>query len=137
MNLHRIPSLVAQDPTVAGAFTGKNGTLGCPEVARAVVLGAMASLHPQATFVVATSTGSAAAQLVDDLQVYLPANDVVLYPAWETLPFERISPNVETMGKRMEALWRLRTPEHRPRIVVAGARALLQKIAPQPDITIN
>ena len=137
MNLHRVPSLVAQDPTVAGAFTGKNGTLGCPEVARAVVLGAMASLHPQATFVVATSTGSAAAQLVDDLQVYLPANDVVLYPAWETLPFERISPNVETMGKRMEALWRLRTPEHRPRIVVAGARALLQKIAPQPNITTN
>ena len=135
MNLQVISTLVAEDTMVAGAFAGINGSLACPEVARPAVLAAMAHLHPDATFVVATATGSAAGQLVDDLQLLLGPRDVALFPAWETLPFERISPNVETMGKRMEVLWRLRNAEHRPRIVVAGARALLQKIAPTADIT--
>ena len=30
-----------------------------------------------------------------------------LFPAWETLPFERVSPSVETMGRRLRAMWRL------------------------------
>ncbi|MFZ8999189.1 MAG: transcription-repair coupling factor, partial [Ilumatobacteraceae bacterium] len=58
------------------------------------------------------------------------ADQVALYPAWETLPFERVSPAVETMGRRLELLWRLRDPARSPRIVVAGVRALLQRLGP-------
>ncbi|HEX4082335.1 MAG TPA: hypothetical protein VHX40_05165, partial [Acidimicrobiales bacterium] len=35
------------------------------------------------------------------------ADPVALLPAWETLPFERVSPEVATMGQRMAALWHL------------------------------
>jgi hypothetical protein len=35
---------------------------------------------------------------------------VEVFPAWETLPFERVSPSVETMGQRLRVLWHLRTP---------------------------
>ena len=105
--------------------------------ARPAVLAALTALHPDATFVVATPTGAAAGQLVDDLQAMLGPDGVMLFPAWETLPFERISPTVETMGRRAEVLWRLRTPEHRPRIVVAGARALLQKTSPDVDVATS
>jgi transcription-repair coupling factor (superfamily II helicase) len=31
-------------------------------------------------------------------------------PAWETLPFERVSPEVETMGRRLALLWGLTHP---------------------------
>ena len=71
-----------------------------------------------------------AAQLADDLEQYLPAGEVALFPAWETLPFERISPSVETMGRRLELLWRLRDPERCPAVVVTGVRALLQRLGP-------
>src|SRR6478752_1566963 len=71
-----------------------------------------------------------AGQLYDDLQQFLGRDQVALFPAWETLPFERISPNVETMGQRLELLWRLRDSERRPAVIVAGVRALLQKLGP-------
>ena len=56
---------------------------------------------------------------------------VVVFPAWETLPFERVSPDVGTMGRRLGVLWHLLgDAPSRPRIVVASARALLQRVAP-------
>ena len=73
----------------------------------------------------------------------MPPDSVVLFPAWETLPFERISPSVETMGRRMDVLWRLRTAQtsvsdhpgsasNTPiKIIVAGVRALLQRLSPE------
>jgi transcription-repair coupling factor (superfamily II helicase) len=129
-----VGNLVANDPTVAGVLSGLDGTLACPDAARPAVLAALTALHPEATFIVATATGSAAGQIADDLQALIGTENVALFPAWETLPFERISPNVETMGRRLEVLWRLRTPGKRPRIIVAGARALLQKTAPFADV---
>ena len=46
----------------------------------------------------------------------LGADEVDLFPAWETLPFERVSPCVETMGRRLRTMWRLRDPtSHAPR----------------------
>ena len=53
-----------------------------------------------------------------------------MFPAWETLPFERVSPSVETMGRRLRTMWRLRDPERAPRVLVAPARALVQRLGP-------
>ncbi|NND75980.1 MAG: transcription-repair coupling factor, partial [Ilumatobacter sp.] len=54
----------------------------------------------------------------------------VHFPGWETLPFERVSPSVETMGQRLDILWRLGNETRTPKIIVAGVRALLQKLGP-------
>jgi transcription-repair coupling factor (superfamily II helicase) len=100
------------------------------EVARPISIAALAQLSTRRPLVVACPTGTAAAQLADDVGQFLPPGDVVLFPGWETLPFERVSPSVETMGRRLEVLWRLRHEEHRPAVIVAGVRALLQKLGP-------
>ena len=64
----------------------------------------------------------------------LGVDAVELFPAWETLPFERVSPGLETMGRRMRVLWRLRTQVaaagHEPLVVVAPIRALVQRLGP-------
>ena len=39
---------------------------------------------------------------------------VDVFPAWETLPFERVSPAVETMGRRLRTMWRLTDPDAGP-----------------------
>jgi transcription-repair coupling factor (superfamily II helicase) len=134
MSITAVAHLVANDPVVAGSMSGLDGALACPDAARPAVIAALTELHPEAVFVVATATGQSAGQIADDLQALIGDDAVALFPAWETLPFERISPSVETMGRRLEILWRLRTPGRRPRVVVAGARALLQKTAPLADI---
>ena len=80
---------------------------------------------------VATPTTGDAERLAVDLRTFLGPEAVDLFPAWETLPFERVSPSVETMGRRLRTLWRLRDPERAPRVLVAPARALVQRLGPQ------
>ena len=55
---------------------------------------------------------------------------VVLFPAWEILPFERVSPSTDTMGSRLEILWRLSQPDECPDVVVAPVRAIVQTMGP-------
>ena len=56
----------------------------------------------------------------------------MLFPAWETLPHERLSPRSDTVGKRLAVLRRLvhpgepGMPESPIRVVVAPVRAILQ-----------
>ena len=94
---------------------------------RPVLLAALARTRPNDTLVIALPTDSQARVLYDDLKVYSDAQ-VTYFPAWETLPFERVSPDIETMGQRMRLLAQLR--DETPRIVVAPIRALLQRLSP-------
>ena len=66
---------------------------------------------------------------------FLGADEVELFPAWETLPFERVSPGVETMGRRLRTMWRLRDPRaRRPAVVVAaGPRAACSGSGPHVE----
>jgi transcription-repair coupling factor (superfamily II helicase) len=82
---------------------------------------------------VATPTSGDAERLRNDLTAYLGPDAVEEFPAWETLPFERMSPAVETMGRRLRVLWRLRVPERSPNVVVAPVRALVQRLGPHVD----
>ncbi|MDQ6649588.1 MAG: transcription-repair coupling factor, partial [Actinomycetota bacterium] len=83
-----------------------------------------------------TSTGREAEDLVDALQCVLPPATVVLYPAWETLPHERLSPRADTVGQRIAVLRRLAhpstdDPETGPvSVVVAPVRSVLQPQVP-------
>ena len=130
MSLADLPPLLRAEPGLTHAFGDPQALVAVPEAARAISIAALAQLSGRRPLLVATPTGSDAGQLYDDLVQFMPADDVVLFPAWETLPFERVSPSVETMGRRLEVLWRLREPGRTPAIVVTGVRALLQKLGP-------
>jgi transcription-repair coupling factor (superfamily II helicase) len=67
-----------------------------------------------------------AEDLAQDVTLF--TSDVVHLPAWETLPFEHVSPNVATMASRIEARYRLQSDD--PFIVVASTRAVTQRISP-------
>lgn len=130
MSLASLPRLLRNDPALTQALGDPSGFVAVPESARALAIAALAQLGDRRPLVVACPTGTDAGQLYDDLVQYMPPDEVMLFPAWETLPFERVSPSVETMGHRMEVLWRLRSPDRCPAIVVAGVRALLQRLGP-------
>src|SRR5262245_58952336 len=121
-----LPPLLRDEPSFSAVTGRANGVLAVPEAARALVLAGLGHRSGRRPFVIATPTGTAAGQLYDDLCQFLAADEVMLFPAWETLPFERVSPAVETMGRRLEVLWRLRDPDRAPTVIVAGVRSLLQ-----------
>jgi transcription-repair coupling factor (superfamily II helicase) len=70
-------------------------------------------------------------ELADDIALFL--DDVTLAPAWETLPFEHVSPNIATMSRRAAARHRLARGGG-PAVVVASVRSAIQRLSPSsPD----
>src|SRR5215218_9769877 len=130
MSLSSLPSLLRTEPGLTHAFGDPQALIAVSEAARPVAIAALSQLGGRRPLLVACPTGSDAGQLYDDLCQFVPADEVALFPAWETLPFERVSPSVETMGRRLEVLWRLRTSDRMPALIVTGVRALLQRLGP-------
>ncbi len=128
--LGSLPPFLRDEPGLTRALGDPSARLAVVEVARPISIAALAGLSSSRPLIVTCPTGTMAGQLADDLRQFLPEGDVVQFPGWETLPFERVSPSVETMGQRLEVLWRLRDPGRVPAVIVTGVRALLQKLGP-------
>ena len=102
-----------------------------PASARVFVASALAQTAP---LVVVTATGREADDLTAELRGVF-GDAVAMFPSWETLPHERLSPGVDTVGARLLLLRRLTHPDDArlgppPRVVVTTARSLLQPMAP-------
>jgi transcription-repair coupling factor (superfamily II helicase) len=129
-----LTTLVASDPVVTAATGGTARPVAVPEPARALFAATLARATARRPVVLAVPTGAEAERLAADLREYLGDDAVELFPAWETLPFERVSPATETMGRRLRVMWRLRAGgEHLPAAVVAPVRALVQRLGPHVE----
>ncbi|VEI13016.1 transcription-repair coupling factor [Trueperella bialowiezensis] len=87
--------------------------------------------HPRGLQVVVTTSGSEAEDLRSALRAYIPAENMALFPAWETLPHERLSPRADTVAERLTTLRRLAHPEEFVplKVLLVPLRAFLQPIA--------
>ncbi len=64
------------------------------------------------------------------LRALLPGAQVREFPAWETLPHERLSPSTEIVGRRLEVLRHATSWDGvAPLVIVASVRAALQPLA--------
>ncbi|MBV9786073.1 MAG: transcription-repair coupling factor [Acidisphaera sp.] len=71
------------------------------------------------------------ARLAEALAFFAPTIDVLRFPAWDCLPYDRVSPNPELVAERITTLTRLLEPEQRPRIVLTTVNALVQRVPPR------
>src|SRR5215471_12221057 len=132
--LHDLPAALRDEPALARVLGRATATLAVPEAARALVTAGLTRLSQRRPLVLAVPTSTEAERVAHDLAAYLGDEAVELFPAWETLPFERVSPGVETMGRRLRVIWRLRAGgEHLPRAIVAPVRALVQRLGPHVE----
>jgi transcription-repair coupling factor (superfamily II helicase) len=74
-------------------------------------------------------TGSDAERLARSAATFLGEDRVSVFPSWEALPTEGISPSAETAGRRARAAYRTRRAEG-PFIVAAPVAAALQRLVP-------
>lgn len=138
MSLQSIPTLLAQHPGFADALgrLEKGGSLTAPVGAWSPGVAALVDrLGPQGVAVVVCATGRESDAIRDELRTLVPVGTSVLdFPAWETLPHERLSPHAETVARRMSALRALRAASTGSTtgrlVVVAPIRALVQKVNP-------
>ncbi|MGE3327451.1 MAG: transcription-repair coupling factor, partial [Acidimicrobiia bacterium] len=133
--LAALAAALRDEPVFSKILGRRTVAVAVPEAARAVVLAGLAHLSERRPIVVVVPNGSVAERLAQDLAQLVDPSDVELFPAWETLPFERVSPAIETMGRRLQVLWRLQDKDRAPKIVVTAARALAQRLGPHVEET--
>ncbi|MGV0604472.1 transcription-repair coupling factor [Mycolicibacterium sp. XJ1904] len=102
-----------------------------PAAARVFVASAIAHASP---LVVVTATGREADDLTAELRGVF-GETVAMFPSWETLPHERLSPGVDTVGARLMLLRKVTHPDDARlgpplQVVVTTVRSLLQPMVP-------
>ena len=127
-----LPGLLLAEPALQTASAGQGSSVAVGDAARPLFLAALARASARRPILVAAPTAAESERIAGDLGQLLGPDAVEQFPAWETLPFERVSPSLETMGKRMRVLWRLRADRasREPLVVVAPIRALVQRLGP-------
>ncbi len=143
MSLSGLLGVVADDPALNQAIeTARVGhdphlDLVAPPALRPMLVAALAADAPVGAgraILAITATEREAADLSDALGSLLGQNAVAQFPAWETLPHERLSPRSDTVGQRLAVLRRLAHPDPDDpltaplRVVVAPVRSVLQPI---------
>ena len=86
------------------------------------------------TVLAVTSNTREAENLVHDLKLINSELSVALFPAWETLPHEKIAPTSDIVGRRLAVIRRLKHPNNKfidgkkIDVVVAPVRSLMQPV---------
>ena len=101
-----------------------------PEPARPFLLAALVR-HLGSPLLAITARQEEAEQLARDIHAFLGRTGADVFPGWEVLPGERLSPSVETMGRRMHVLSRLAGGDNF--VVVTTSQGITQLVAPPGD----
>ena len=94
-----------------------------PQSMQPFLLAQRAAEHP---LLVITSSSRSSEDLVNELhELY---DDVLEFPAWETLPHERLSPRSDTVAKRIQTLYSLKNKNVKNPIVITPVRGAIHRI---------
>ena len=143
MSLGHLLDVLSGDPGVAAAvatarreepFVDVSVAAGARPALLASLVHGSAAGDAARPLLAVTATTREAEDLSAALRCFLDPDSVADFPAWETLPHERLSPRSDTVGKRLAVLRRLRHPDPDDPaygtldVVVAPVRAILQPV---------
>ncbi len=123
---------------LAGVADGAEGLV-IADLARAVA--ARGKKAPAVSAAVICRDGSRMATLVRALGFFAPDIEVLEFPAWDCLPYDRVSPHAAIVAQRMTTLARLAPPPYppqagegrqgareRPAVLLTTVNAILQRV---------
>jgi transcription-repair coupling factor (superfamily II helicase) len=123
---------VGRPLTLAGVTDGAEALV-ASDLARALATRRGA---PATTLLVICRDGARLAQLSRALAFFAPDTLVREFPAWDCLPYDRVSPHPTIVAQRMLALSRLaRTKgQDRPSLLLTTVNAALQRVPPRTQL---
>lgn len=106
---------------------------GAPEGVDAFVLADEARQNPNGHLHI-VSDDMRLSGLKDSLRFFAPDVTVLAFPAWDCVPYDRVSPHADVVARRMDVLLRLAAvgedAENGPRLLITTASAILQRVPP-------
>ena len=114
---------------LAGIADGAEGLV-LADLARTIAAGAAA---PAISLAVICRDGTRMAMLSRALGFFAPDIETIEFPAWDCLPYDRVSPHADVVAQRMAALARLSRAKDRdrPAVVLTTVNAALQRVVPR------
>lgn len=70
------------------------------------------------------------ANLKESLGFFAPDINIIEFPAWDCLPYDRVSPHQEIVARRISALSELSSHNKTPSIILTTVNAALQRVVP-------
>ncbi|WP_422366978.1 transcription-repair coupling factor [Pelagibius sp.] len=108
-------------PTIASAAPG----------ADALYLAGLLEDVPGGRWLHVARDDAQAARMADSLRFFAPAVETLVFPAWDCLPYDRVSPHRDIVAQRLDVLTRLIAPRAAsPQVVITTVNALLQRVPP-------
>src|SRR5260370_4871989 len=107
---------------------------GAPEGWDAVLLARRSAEH-DGPLLHAARDDARMARLAEALAFASPEAEVLRFPAWDCLPYDRVSPNAALVSERIATLARLLEKPRGPRIVLTTVNALVQRVPPRSPFT--
>ncbi len=125
---------LAERLSVLHRKAGRWTIAGLPEGADALALAEIATTTGGQDILHVARDGQRLERLQDGLRFFAPGREVLVFPAWDCLPYDRLSPHPDIVAERLETLARLAAPK-KPgtpaRIILASVGAALQKVPPR------
>ena len=105
---------------------------GAPEGVDAVVLGELARRRRDGPILHVALDEAHMARMAGGLAFFSPELQVLTFPAWDCLPYDRISPNSQVVGRRIDTLSRLAAADAQDTyVLVTTVSAFLQRVPPR------
>ena len=101
---------------------------GCPAGVDQLVIASLAQQH-QALLIVLRDDNRLA-QFTKGMQFVAPDLPIITVPAWDCLPYDRVSPHSSVTSMRLAGLSQLSAGMNKPHLVVTTVNGWLQKCAP-------
>jgi transcription-repair coupling factor (superfamily II helicase) len=101
----------------------------CPEGAVPELMAALADTAKCAVFV--ARDDATAATIVDAAAFFVKNLELIYFPAWDCLPFDRASPSPRVVADRLTAQYRMTQKATAPRLIVTTVNAILQRVLPR------
>ena len=109
---------------------------GAPEGLDALILSELARAASPKPILHLARDDHRLAILADALAFFAPDIEVLELPAWDCLPYDRVSPASRLVATRLATLARLlNDPPTRPRLVLSTVNAAIQRVPPTAAIT--
>ena len=87
-------------------------------------------LNDKQSLIYIAADGVNLVQTATVLKYIAPDINVIEFPAWDTVPYDRVSPNNAVMAKRIEALSQIVFNDNKPLVIVTSIGAVIQKLPP-------
>lgn len=105
---------------------------GVPDGYEGRVLADIAEREGTVLFVARDARGRELAETA--LAFFAPRIATLTFPAWDSLPYDRVSPNPEISAERMSALHRLLEKHEGPRVIFTTANAVIQRVPDRDSV---